>query len=498
MRILFINPSRAGQGQIPLNIPILISVTKLAGHEVRLFDFTDYEVFEGAKQYESVFFKPADFDFSSINEDRRKFYCDDPLAPNGLELKKTDYLEDLENVINSFNPKVVAVSSLSVDYQFITQIISTLRQRHKFISVLGGIHAILRADEAIASKAYDFVAIGESERSLLDLLSSLESGTDIRNVAGYKSLISDATIDKPYNLTDITRLPPSDFDLFDPIHFYRPFDGKRYKMLNYEFSRGCPFNCSYCVNGVLKEKYKGKGRYHRFKSVAQSIEELKGLITKHKFNFIRYWDEDFTSLNAKVIEEYAEQYKKHINLPFLIYARVDTVTEKKIAVLKDMGCKTCAMGIESGSQRLRREVLCRNMSNSKIIESFQLVNRYGIRTSAYNMIGFPTETRDDIFDTIELNRLAGPSSFSVTMLEPYKGTPIRKLCEDEGLSPDHEAMWNEPQFIPRGMTKGELAGLFRTFPLYIRMPKESYCDIKKAETDDVVYHDLLNQFAQIK
>jgi anaerobic magnesium-protoporphyrin IX monomethyl ester cyclase len=270
-------------------------------------------------------------------------------------------------------------------------------------------------------------------------------------------------------------------------------------MLNYELSRGCPFNCTYCVNGVLKQKYRGLGSYHRVKPVERSIAELKLLVGRYGFDFIRFWDESFTALRTDYLERYAKAYLEQIGLPFLIYARAESVSEDKVRILKDMGCRTFAMGIESGNPRIRREVMNRHMSDQTIIRAFHLVAKYGIRTSAYNIIGLPREDRAAIFDTIELNRAAQPSSFSVTLLEPYKGTPIRQLCEEDGLDPAYEVSdMSRVHFAPRGMAEAELKGLFRAFPLYVKMSRERWPEIARAEKDDQVYQGLMAEYSRLK
>lgn len=496
MKVLFVNPSRAGQGMVPLNIPILISVLKNQGHSIRLFDFSDYEEY-GYELYKTMFFKSAPLDSDIIINERKRFYKDKfGEAVKGNELKKTDCTEDFDKMLRQFQPDIIAISTLTVDFKFICQFLLPFKKKYQIPVVFGGCQAILLPDETLNSPSCDIVCTGEGEDTIVDLLRALENNKSLQGVRGiwFKK---DGIITKNQGmpLAKVFNPPDPDYDYFDPIHFYRPFDGKQYKMLNYELSRGCPFNCSYCVNGIFKERFKDLGSYRRIKKIERSIEELKNLRTKYGFNFIRYWDEDFTSLNTSYLNEYADAYAKEVGLPFLIYARVTTVTEEKVKILKNMGCRTFAMGIESGNDFIRRHVMNRNMSNEEIVEKFKLVKSYGIRVSSYNIIGLPHETRDKIFDTIELNRIIDPDSFSVSLLAPFKGTPIRKMCEDQGLAPDYDATaFIGVQFVPKGMTKEELNGLFRTFSFYVRFPEYRRNEIRRAETDDVVYKKLLQEF----
>ena len=496
MKLLFLNPARSGQGTVPLNIPLLIAAIKKHNHTVVLFNFSDYDIFDvTTRQYESMFFKEAPINDKKTISDREQFYKQRNEEFVGYELKKTDYILDFENVILKFQPDIIAVTSLSVDYEFACKFLKPFKEKYHIPIIFGGIHTILLPEDVTSNGISDYICTGEGENCIPMLLDYLENNKDCSEINGIWYKKGDIIIrNPPINLTNLDTIAPPDFSDFDPIHFYRPFDGKRYKMLNYEFSRGCPFNCSYCVNGVLKEKYRNLGTYHRFKPIEKSIRELKDLIEKYKFDFIRFWDEDFTSINIKTLNEFAKKYIAEINLPFLIYARVTTVTEEKILVLEEMGCKTFAMGIESGNENIRLKILNRKMSNQEIIEKFKMVKAHGIRVSSYNMIGLPFDTRETIFDTIELNRQADPDSFSVTMLEPYRGTPIRKMCEDQGLDPNQEITWNKPQFIPKGMTYDELKGLHRTFPLYVRFPKDRWEEIRRAERDDSTYHALLMEF----
>lgn len=505
MKVAFFNPSRSGQGNIPLNIPLLIAVARAGGHEARLFDLGDYACFDQESQaYAQIFFKEASLDQRRVAAERAAFHGAGGLpTPGPAQLKQSDHAADFRRFLEEFRPQVVALSSMTIDYAFACDFLAPFKAEFGFTVVAGGIHAILLPQEALAPPAVDFICVGEGENALPRLLSALEAGQSPVDIAGlWGKWQGQEFHNPPAPLSDLAKLPAPDFSLYDPIHFFRPFDGSRYKMLNYELSRGCPFNCTYCVNGVLKAQYKGLGPYHRVKPVEKSMAELKELIARHGFDFIRFWDESFTALRTDYLERYAAAYVERIGLPFLIYARAESVSEDKVKILKAMGCRTFAMGIESGNPLIRREVMNRHMSDNTIIKAFHLVAKHGIRTSAYNIIGLPREDRAAIFDTIRLNRAAAPSSFSVTLLEPYKGTPIRQMCEDEGLDPAYEVTTTSisagVHFTPRGMSEAELKGLFRAFPLYVKMPLARWPEIERAESDDQEYQRLMAEYSRLK
>ena len=499
MKVLFFYPSRAGKGSIPLNIPILIGEIKQRGHSATLFDLSDYDCFDVEREeYESNFYKTANYDYEKIKREREEFYnhspgCGDYII-SGDELRKTDYHHDFEILLEKYKPDIIAVSCLSVDFKFSQEFLFSFKVKYNIPVIYGGIHTILLPEEVINTDLCDYICIGEGENAFPNLLDALEGKRNIRTVAGIWFKDGNRVIRNPQEkMSDLNKLSIPNYHYFDPIHFYRPFDGKRYKMINYELSRGCPFNCSYCVNSTLKDVYKGLGKFHRTKNIENSIRELKYLINEYGFDFVRFWDDDFTSISTNYLEKYAEAYRKKINLPFLIAARVDTVTERKVEILSNMGCKHMSMGIESGNQHIRKTVMKRNTTDETIIKRYQLVKKYGIRVAAYNIIGLPGETRKEIFDTIEMNREVNPDSFSVTMLEPYRGTHIRSLCEEEGLDPNHETVYNRAQFVPKGIKKSELLGLFRAFPLYVRLPRNRFDEIRSAETNDDVYRRLISE-----
>lgn len=481
MKILLVYPSRVGRGNIPINIPILQAALKQAGHEVQIFDTNSYRWPQwGLLQTKLGMFKKTD-----EYEYNKMLYESDPFA-------------DLENICRKFGPQVIAVSCLTTDFIFSLDLVKTAKKViPSLISLYGGIHPIIASEAVLAHADIDFVCTGEGEEAIVEFVDNLQRGRyplTVRNIWGKRNGSVVKSHLRP--LTSLDSIPFQDLSGFEEFHFYRPFDGKIHRMANVEVSRGCFFPCSYCVNQTLKEKYNGLGKYHRIKSIDRAIAELVFLKQKHGFEFIRFWDEDFTSHSLEFLKDFAIAYQEKIGLPFLIYARCESITGEKVKVLKEMGCKTFAVGIESGSEWMRKNVLNRHVSNDTIIEKFNLIHKHGMRVSAYNMIGYPFETRKMIFETIELNRRCRPATSSVVFLEPYPGTKIMEmLIQEKLIPPDYVAEYkiDEPHFTPKLLTKKELAGLLRTFSLYTKLPKYTYPLLRISEGSGII-SDLARNF----
>ena len=187
-------------------------------------------------------FKKADWDVKSVLNDRTEFYGSDFFAKSDpLSLKKTNYKDDLQELIIQFKPEVVAISALTLDFDFICALIQPLKKQYGFKVVFGGVHALTNPDETLSMDLCDFLCKGEGETPIVNLLSALENGSPLEDVKGiwFKKgnnieAFNNIIKNDDEQLTDLSTLPLPDYTLFDPIHMYRPFGGKRYKMINIE------------------------------------------------------------------------------------------------------------------------------------------------------------------------------------------------------------------------------------------------------------------------
>lgn len=374
MRFLFVNPNVNGVPYINLGIACLSAYLKSAGHETGLIDMT--------------------------------FGC-----------RPRNIVSDAER----FEPDVICFSSKSTEYPKAVEIAKMLRHLGKPM-ICGGIHATIDPNDAI--KDFDGVAIGEGELSLLELARRLGK-KNYFSTPGFWFRKNGRIIRNRQTplIENIDTLPYADRGIFD----YGKYLKARDMEADFMFTRGCPFNCTYCINHKLHKIYKNKNIL-RFHSVKYVIGEIQDTIEKYKITSLKIEDDTFNA-NHKWLRELCMTYAKEINLPFECNLRADLCTKEMFSWLGKAGCSKVNIGIESGSEKIRRGVLRRNMTDEQIINAFKWSAEEGIHTMSFNMVGLPFETAEDINKTIELNKKASPDSIQASVFVPFRGTELYDICK---------------------------------------------------------------------
>ena len=175
---------------------------------------------------------------------------------------------------------------------------------------------------------------------------------------------------------------------------------------------------------------------------------------------------------------------KEIGLPFWMQTRPETVNYEKLKKLKDVGLMRMAFGLEHGNEEFRTKMLDRRWKNKDIIEAMKVPKELDIDFSVNNITGFPNETRDLVFDTIEINRDIDATNYNIYTFVPFHGTPLRKLTDKMKLTSHNtitkclsdQSQLHMPQYTPE-----QIEGIKRTFVLYVKFPKSRWKDIEKAE-----------------
>jgi len=345
---------------------------------------------------------------------------------NGHEVDLALTSSDLEKKLTDFQPGVVGYSVMTGNQDFYLNLNQELKQNHDFVSVFGGPHPTF-FPQMISEKGVDIVCRGEGEQAFPELLDNLEKGenySDIPNLTVMHSHgISQNTV---RNFVDIDSLNFPDRDLvfqFDEIR-----DGP---IKHFIASRGCPFSCSYCFNESYSELYKGKGKRVRFRNPKSLVDEVEDVVNSSPTKFVYFQDDTFT-LNAEWLREFNEEYSSRINLPYHCHVRPNTVTKEKIELLRESGCYSAHIAAESGNDRLRNEILNRNMSREEIVNACGLLKQAGIKYMLQNIIGLPTGTIENDIETLALNIECKPDYAWVSIFQPYPGTPLGEFCREKG------------------------------------------------------------------
>jgi anaerobic magnesium-protoporphyrin IX monomethyl ester cyclase len=157
-------------------------------------------------------------------------------------------------------------------------------------------------------------------------------------------------------------------------------------------------------------------------------EEIDHLIKKFGIEYLFMVTDTFLATSNKRFDEFCEMYSK-FKLPFYMNTHPETITEYRASKLKEINCDPVNIGVEHGNEKFHSEVIKRNCSNDVIVRAFEMMHDVGISTALNNFIGYPDETRELVFDTIELSRKIKKYDINAYIFAPYKGT---HLCEQKG------------------------------------------------------------------
>lgn len=484
MKVLFFYPNTANHPTVASAIPILAGIAYKHGWCIDYFDTTDYEKPMDATEEKEMTggFRPG---FTVVE---KKMIRADRLVP------------DFQAKINKTKPDVLAISVMSCDYQYLMTFFDKIKVPDKTKVIIGGIHAIIQPKEVIDTGLFDLVCTGQGEKVFDELLTRMEKGMRIASIDGtyFYNMGKYISFNNICRLIDnLWKIEP-EYSFYNDRYFTYPFNGKMVKMFWIETSRGCPYDCSYCGNSVLKRIYKGLGKY----ICTRPINSVFRVTSKHKVDVVNFIDECFLAKSGLWLNEFAERYAKEVAKPFLIQTRSETVTEDNIKILMSCGAPffQVGMGVESGSEKVL-EICNRKNKITDIIRAYDLLNKYGIRSNAYFMIGFPYETREDIFKTIELCRRIKSTINVVSIFQPLPGTKLRELCIKEGFITGNEplATFTSGSVLKMPQISAvEITNLRRTFMLYAKLSKEYYPKIEKCENDYENNKELFKELVDLR
>lgn len=273
----------------------------------------------------------------------------------------------------------------------------------------------------------DWAFKGEAEvglSQLLDLVANDQLRLDLlRNVPGLIWRNKERTIVNPSAfIENLDQLGLPSWDLIKPDTYpVAPHGGffKNYPIAPIIISRGCPFSCTYCAGPVIS------GRKIRYRSAEKVIEEIKILYHKYGIREIHIEDDNFT-FNHDLVKDFCRGLKEN-NLKITWTCpngvRLDTLTEELLLMMKEVGLYFISVGIESGSDKILKDMK-KNLTKEKIREKIQLIRRCGLDVAGFFILGYPTETKKDILETINFAIELDLKRAGFFLFKPFPGVEI--------------------------------------------------------------------------
>ncbi|MFH1309103.1 MAG: radical SAM protein [Candidatus Omnitrophota bacterium] len=484
-KVLFIYPNTMMATLVPIHLSLLSACLKEKSFEVDLFDTTYYKT-------EEVNFEQKKVELLQI----KPFNLND----KGIGFKQTDIYEDLVKKVAEYKPDLIGITIVEDTYDLSRALLESIKSFDVPV-IAGGVFVTFSPEEVISNENVDMVCVGEGEEALVELCEKMSNGQDYTDVQNLWIKEDDKIIKNSLRtLTDINKLPVIDYDIFGRERLYRPMFGKVFTMIHVELDRGCPYDCTYCEAPHLRKLFQesGCGIYYRKKNIDTVMREMKFLADKYSPDYVNFNSETFLAKPVSELKKFAERYKE-INIPFWCQTRPETVTEEKIKILKDMNCDSLQFGIEHGNEKFRANILRRYSSNEKVVNALKIVEKYKIPYTVNNIIGFPDETRELVFDTINVNREINPRTMNCYLFTPYKGTVLYKQCVEKGylgkFAKVHQLL-DSVKLNMDSISYDELKGLQRTFSLYVRLPKTEWDKIRIAEKFDEEGNRMFKQLAE--
>jgi len=342
----------------------------------------------------------------------------------------------VDESIKQSRPDMICLTAVSSEYRFIRRIAEHIKKHNPGILLsIGGSYVSLNPD-GILGEAFDVLCVGEGEYPLLELANQLKAGKRPSNIPNMWIKKEDGEIEKnatrPF-LKDIDSLPFPDRAMWrkwteDAPEAWEPI----------LLGRGCPFQCTYCCNHALRKI--AQGSYVRLRSPENIIKEISEITAASPQKKRFYLEVETIGANmswarslCSGLQSLNNSLKEPLSFGTNLRITRNADLEELFIAFKSANFKFVKIGVESGSERVRRDILKRDYSNLDIANTVKLARKYGMAISFYNLIGVPGETFEDFKETLGINRECLPDQAFAHVFFPYPGTELYAVCAREGL-----------------------------------------------------------------
>ncbi len=325
--------------------------------------------------------------------------------------------EQVRAAIKGHNPDIVGITSTTftiVDAVVIANLTKELFPQAKVI--MGGPHGSIYPKETAAMPSIDYVLQGEGELVFPMLIEAIYKKTDELNVPGV-SCKRNGEVQSSCpagTIQDLDSIPFPDRTIIKSEKYFSLLSHHKY-ITTMITSRGCPYQCSFC--------FRHTGKEFRAVSAERVVDEME-LCKKMGFEEIFMVDDTFTVDKKRVLDICASIKRRGLKIGWDVRANVLTLMDHDIIVaMKEAGCLRIHIGVESGTAQISK-VIRKHLNLDKARKTFDFIRETGMQLLTYFMIGHPTETREQVLETIEYAIDINPDFAQFSITTPFPATEL--------------------------------------------------------------------------
>lgn len=389
-----------------------------------------------------------------------------------------DYAE-IEERVKRLSPDLVGVNcQFSCQHTIYHEVLALIKKIDPdIVTLAGGAHTSVCQRSMLEDPNCDFTMVGESDRAICDLMMAYNNSSKLDEIdgLGWKRNGQLMINEKKSWIEDLDAIPYPAYHLMslEDYHGLEKTHGERNRrrFCPIVTSRGCPAKCTFC------SAHKVWGRRYRTRSVENIIGEMRLLEQTYGIEEIMFEDDNVTVDRTRAKRLFSRMIEEKFNFVWDTPNGVGawSLDEEMIDLMKAAGCVKLNFPVESGSERVLRDIIRKPVKLDHIRKMVKHCQEIGLDYGMFFVLGMPGETMSDIRKTLDFSCDCKCFSPVISIAVPYPGTELRKICEEMGYynrSVTLEDLYTESYCLETNdWTAEDIKNLVENLDWYFKMRK---------------------------
>lgn len=336
-------------------------------------------------------------------------------------------MEETMKRVKEIDPDLVVIQASTPSIEIDLEITKRVKETVGASTVLVDCHATYFHQDLIRNPYVDFIVRGEMEMGIKEIATTLRDKGDFSKVLGITYKKNGQVVinpDRPL-IKDLDTLPFPDRDLIDQRN-YREELCRHPPYFQLFGSRGCPFNCVFCL--WIGPMFRNKVRLRKVSRICDEIEHLK---EKYGAREIFLYDDTLNVTIDRVMEICQAFIDRKLNIHWLCQMRPDKISLEMFRMMKSCGCRLVVFGIESGSQKLLDDSIGKRTTREQGMNAVKWCQEAGMTAHTTFVVGVPGETKETMAETAAYIKELKPEAFQVSIATPYPGSRYYEMIKDQ-------------------------------------------------------------------